>query len=396
MILQVPIIQDNSEDKLRWKFTPNGECNSKSAYKEIWKREASHGSQVSEHARTILKQVWKDKCMPPKIKTFAWRLLMGALPTASRLNFRISEISPNCIRCGMIENDFHLFLDCPFSKITWIISDINLNTDIFSDNVSMAHIIACIVNNCSNKASLNRIFSIMWHIWKARNDLKFQGKVLEPTQVCFAAEAMINTYSCLIEQPHLQDNIDQSPSERRMEQLPEGNRCYVDASWEHNKACIGIFFHLPATHNALFIKAFCHLTESPLQAELLALQLAMEIALVLNFTDTIFLMDCSTVVDTAKKGNFHEDPSHWSLLPIWSQILTFLPGHLLKVHWIPRHLNKLADKLAKDARGNPSSPPIFSCQNIAHIAYPSNQCFASTLRSSLRARNCTVNHVLCF
>ncbi|XP_052137824.1 uncharacterized protein LOC127756520 [Oryza glaberrima] len=333
MILQVPIIQDNSEDKLRWKFTPNGECNSKSAYKEIWKREASHGSQVSEHARTILKQVWKDKCMPAKIKAFAWRLLMGALPTASRLNFRISEISPNCIRCGMIENDFHLFLDCPFSKITWIISDINLNTDIFSDNVSMADIIACIVNNCSNKASLNRIFSIMWQIWKARNDLKFQGKVLEPTQVCFAAEAMINTYSCLIEQPHLQDNIDQSPSERRMEQLPE---------------------------------------------------------------DTIFLMDCSTVVDTAKKGNFHEDPSHWSLLPIWSQILTFLPGHLLKVHWIPRHLNKLADKLAKDARGNPSSPPIFSCQNIAHIAYPSNQCFASTLRSSLRARNCTVNHVLCF
>lgn len=98
---------------------------------------------------------------------------MGALPTATRLNFRVSEISPNCFRCGMPENDFHLFFGCPFSKITWMISDINLHTDIFSDNVSMAHIIAYISNSCSNKATLNRIFTIMWQIWKARNDLKF-------------------------------------------------------------------------------------------------------------------------------------------------------------------------------------------------------------------------------
>lgn len=38
-ILQVPIIQGDAEDKLRWKFTKNGVCNTKSAYKEFYKGE---------------------------------------------------------------------------------------------------------------------------------------------------------------------------------------------------------------------------------------------------------------------------------------------------------------------------------------------------------------------
>ena len=394
-ILQVPIVQGEGEDKLCWKFTPNGECNSKSAYKEIRKKEANYGTQVSSQDKAILKQIWKDKCIPPKIKVFAWRLLLGALPTAQRLHSRVNDITPNCCRCGSIENDFHLFFDCPFSKITWMISDVNLRPNLFPDNVSMAHIIAYITSNCSTKATLNRIFNILWQLWKARNDLKFQGKMQEPTQVCYAAEAMITSYSACMEQTQMQVNVQASTSmERKMERIPEGNRCYVDASWDDYKTGIGIFFHFPATHNALFVKANSCMADSPLQAELLALQLALEIALLLNFTDTIFLTDCSMVADTTKKRSFQEDPGYWSLLPFWSQIQT-LPDHLLRVYWIPRTLNKTADKLAKEARENFSSP-VFSCQNISHIAYPLRSCFASVLNSNTRFRNYNINHVLCF
>jgi ribonuclease HI len=198
-----------------------------------------------------------------------------------------------------------------------------------------------------------------------------------------------------MEQTQMQVNVQASTSmERKMERIPEGNRCYVDASWDDYKTGIGIFFHFPATHNALFVKANSCMADSPLQAELLALQLALEIALLLNFTDTIFLTDCSMVADTTKKRSFQEDPGYWSLLPFWSQIQT-LPDHLLRVYWIPRTLNKTADKLAKEARENFSSP-VFSCQNISHIAYPLRSCFASVLNSNTRFRNYNINHVLCF
>uniref|UniRef100_A0A0E0AU25 F-box domain-containing protein n=1 Tax=Oryza glumipatula TaxID=40148 RepID=A0A0E0AU25_9ORYZ len=44
-------------------------------------------------------------------------------------------------------------------------------------------------------------------IWKARNDLKFQGLVKEPTQVCFAAEAMVRTYTIYSAYNILQDEL---------------------------------------------------------------------------------------------------------------------------------------------------------------------------------------------
>ncbi len=45
--------------------------------------------------------------------------------------------------------------------------------------------------------------------------------------------------------------------------------CYLDAAWENGITEIGIFFHLPLNHNAIFIKATSNKAQSALQAELL-------------------------------------------------------------------------------------------------------------------------------
>uniref|UniRef100_A0A0E0QI82 Uncharacterized protein n=1 Tax=Oryza rufipogon TaxID=4529 RepID=A0A0E0QI82_ORYRU len=65
---------------------------------------------------------------------------------------------------------------------------------------------------------------------KARNDLKFQGILKEPSQ--------------------------EEENKTRMETISEGNRCYIDAAWENTFIGIGIFFHMPMAHNAIFIKRF--------------------------------------------------------------------------------------------------------------------------------------------
>uniref|UniRef100_A0A0E0K6E6 Uncharacterized protein n=1 Tax=Oryza punctata TaxID=4537 RepID=A0A0E0K6E6_ORYPU len=53
-------------------------------------------------------------------------------------------------------------------------------------------------------------------LWKARDDLKFQGTLKEPAQVCFAAETMLGTYARYSSQQKTQDLQQDNESTRRM------------------------------------------------------------------------------------------------------------------------------------------------------------------------------------
>jgi hypothetical protein len=102
-ILQVQIMPGDSEDRLYWKHSRIGDCNTKSAYKEFMKRDNPITHQVSRQVIAVIKQIWKHKIIPPKVKIFAWRLIREALPRAGRLRHRINDISENCCRCGQVE-----------------------------------------------------------------------------------------------------------------------------------------------------------------------------------------------------------------------------------------------------------------------------------------------------
>lgn len=395
-ILQVPIIQGDAEDKLRWKFTKNGVCNTKSAYKEFYKGENPSTHQVDPHSIALLKTVWKEKNIPPKVKVFAWRLLRGALPSALRLNHRIRDISAACYRCGAPESDFHLFFSCPYSRLTWMMSGHKLDFNSFPETSILALIIALVTNNNSNKIELNKLLIILWQLWKARNDFKFQGIFREPSQICYLADAMASSYACVLSQSVLQEDIQQNSGKRRMDSIPNGIRCYIDGAWGNDVTGIGIFFHFPHSHNAIFIKATSDKAQNPLQAELLALQLSLDISMFLNFAGVVFLMDNATIVDAVKRNNLKEDPGHWSLIPFWSQIIASTPVDMMQVNWIPREMNKMADKLSKEAKSLTRRDLVHNCQNISHVAYPNRDCYARILKDHFKSTNCKVKYILCF
>jgi len=77
----------------------------------------------------ILKQVWADKTIQPRVKTFTWRLLRLALGTACRTHRIISNIDENCSRCGRSEDDKYLFFDCSFARAVWFASPLGLRAD---------------------------------------------------------------------------------------------------------------------------------------------------------------------------------------------------------------------------------------------------------------------------
>lgn len=392
-ILQVPVMQANTEDKLSWKHTKNGECNTKSAYKEVYKSEHQNTQQVDSQSIALNKVSQKDKSIPPKVKVFAWRLLRGALPSALRLNHRIKDISEGCCRCGMPESDFHLFFSCPFIRLTWMISGCRTDFDRFPINSHVALIIAFVINNDPNKTNLSRLLIVMWQLWKARNDLKFHGIFKEPSQVCFLADAMINSYSQILSQPVLQDDVQSEACKRKMDSIPNGIRCYLDATWDNGRTGIGIFFHFSHNHTVIFIKATSDKAHSSLQAKLLALQLSLEIAIFLNFAGVTFLNHRRH--DYEEK--FHGRPRRLELktLFLFKSSMFFPLIDLLQVRWIPREINKMAGKLAKEAKSSPRRGLAHICQNIAHLAYPERSCYAKQLNDCFRSSNCMLNYVLC-
>jgi len=70
-------------------------------------------------AHPILKVVWKARCTP-RVKFFAWLILVDRLNTKSMLRRHHLNIQDNdtCVLCntGEVETIEHLFFDCPFAK----------------------------------------------------------------------------------------------------------------------------------------------------------------------------------------------------------------------------------------------------------------------------------------
>ena len=112
--------------------------------------------------------------MPNKVKYFVWlavqeRILTNKLRVARRLTEQ-----GNCERCGCLEEDtLHVLRDCPKSKEVWN----NFNRNQFVFNNVKSWITGNILTNCSEEFPWNVMFtSIIWHIWKCRNDEVFNGK----------------------------------------------------------------------------------------------------------------------------------------------------------------------------------------------------------------------------
>ena len=77
-----------------------------------------HWSYIGSHVQ-ILRQVWADKTIQPRVKTFAWRLLRLALGTTSTIHRIIPNINETCLRCGGVDNEVHLFLSAVMPRTVW-------------------------------------------------------------------------------------------------------------------------------------------------------------------------------------------------------------------------------------------------------------------------------------
>ncbi|XP_018487838.1 uncharacterized protein LOC108858408 [Raphanus sativus] len=102
-------------DKLIWLGTKTGVYSNKSGYYSEVDKMLNGDVGLGGRAFNWKKNVWELECAP-KIKTFAWKLLKGALPVGERLTDRHIPVDPSCKRCGASESITHLFFQCPYAR----------------------------------------------------------------------------------------------------------------------------------------------------------------------------------------------------------------------------------------------------------------------------------------
>jgi hypothetical protein len=381
------VIPFDDDDILCWNLTPNGKCSTKSAYKTCLEALQNAGlptpATVDTVTKQILHKVWNCKKMIPRVKTFAWRILRRAIPTGERASRYSKHIDRICCRCGLPEDDFHLFFTCTFARAAWFHNPWFIRTDIFVQNAtSLAQVISNILSLQHPYSDLQHIFTFLWCMWKSRNEFLFRRKDSSPHQVGGRMQALLNDLEMMDLRSSSTLNMLTTATNRDPKQgltVPtdfvfQGPKFYSDASWKKRSdgsaatAGLGIYFHMQDNqlHTDVFLLAKHRQVSSALQAEAQALCLAAQLASSMDIQMPVFFTDCRNLARAAAAPGAKDPAVLWE---IRRQVIQFQKSAKplgSSVYHIKREINGVAHGCANQARRSVRSEPISSCRNSAH------------------------------
>ncbi|CAN1141599.1 Uncharacterized mitochondrial protein AtMg00310 [Linum perenne] len=173
IISSIPLPVESIPDQLVWQLSDSGAYTVHSGYDCI-----HHGLVVTPEVgptspmdHVAWNQVWAFP-VPPKLRFFVWKCILGVLPTRVALNSRIKDFPRLCPVCGMSdESTSHLLLFCPLAVRLADLIGIPIAL-ILSTNF-------CIVWRKVLRLSQpegKKIIFFWWRVWKSRNVVVFQAK----------------------------------------------------------------------------------------------------------------------------------------------------------------------------------------------------------------------------
>lgn len=157
------------EDRLVWDSHPNGVYTPKAGYIKL----------ATDHGQGIQlwwwHNIWKLKC-PSKSKLFLWSVLTNTVLTWDYLQRRCFDGPGWCpLSKSALETPTHIFIDCPFSKSTWMEAH---KGGMFNSNWCGTQPEATLrawTNNRETQSIRALPCIIRWGIWLAHNKVIFQN-----------------------------------------------------------------------------------------------------------------------------------------------------------------------------------------------------------------------------
>ncbi|KAG7547788.1 Ribonuclease H domain [Arabidopsis suecica] len=320
-ILAIRPSKKETEDRLSWLLTKNGEYSAKSGYLATTletKLGLSH--RDSSPGFNWFKDLWNLKCQP-KIKFFLWKLLRDALPLSTSLKFRGINLDALCPHCQQEESGLHLFFHCPFAQQVW--------------------------ESAPFKTPLNTalISNLQLGLESSKRVINLPPVGISPKEVL--SQAIVHAREWILAQP----SQIQTPSITTEPQVAinraETILCFSDAAWRKDSKVAGFGWLFSNRLSNLVHQESSSATNvgSPLLAEAMALCLAQSQALELGFRKVSFASDSQLLI---KALNSESSPKE--LYGILQDILALSADFdEISFSFVSREKNGCADALAKSA-----------------------------------------------
>lgn len=170
------ILQQDTEDTIRWKFSADGKYSAASAYK----------MQFQGHTKTTNDMIIWKAWAPGQLKVFLWLLFQNKLWCNDRLQRRGWTNGYFCQLCiKNLETSLHLFWHCDAAKRIWNTVAQWCGCESFAEDVwrsssSHSEIVTCIISKARaplRKAVQSLAMITLWRIWRERNECVFRNKV---------------------------------------------------------------------------------------------------------------------------------------------------------------------------------------------------------------------------
>lgn len=341
-ILRIKPSQTGAPDKLIWLGTKSGSYSTKSGYYFVVIREEGGENALNTANFNWKKNVWELGCTP-KIRTFAWKLLKGALPVGERLAERHIPIDPSCKRCGAPESITHLFFQCRFARQVWRLAPFTTEVEtsgIIDLAAQWPSLCSTLCLPPAGITSKSLAPWILWCLWKSRNKFVFEGSSGSPEDTLSMALNLAREWESKRE-----DETTRKPlAPLSAPQFPSGTvTIRSDAAWTPERTTAGLGWVIFSPEAQRPFSKRVNFVSSALVAEGLALLEAVRSGVSEERRMVAFESDSAQLIRAINSGEGISE-----LYGVIEDILSFASVfEFVFFSWISREKNVQGDRLAK-------------------------------------------------
>nr|XP_008346310.2 uncharacterized protein LOC103409277 [Malus domestica] len=144
---------------------------------------------MSAEIKFMWKAPWRAK-VPGKVKICVRRVCLAALPTRVNLKIRKVLMDDGCVFCGNEpESVEHVLLHCPHAKTIWSYNRLGSQA-LQQGEIGVQDWLDRLASNLSRE-SFDLVLVLLWNIWKARNELFWNGVVTPPQEIPIKASTWL-------------------------------------------------------------------------------------------------------------------------------------------------------------------------------------------------------------